>query len=99
MQKVLEHFNMQKGKSLSTLLPTYLKLSKDDCPKFDEEKAAMAKVPYALACGSLMYTMVAMRPDIAYAMGVVSKFMSNPGKKHWEAVKSILRYLNGTMDR
>ena len=41
MHKVLERFNMQKGKSISTPLPAYLKLSKDDCPKFDEEKAEM----------------------------------------------------------
>ncbi|MCO5556931.1 hypothetical protein L7F22_010486 [Adiantum nelumboides] len=58
----------------------------------------MAKIPYASACGSLMYAMVATRPDIAYAVGVVSRFMSNPGKKHWEAVKGVLRYLNGTKD-
>ncbi|MCO5564617.1 hypothetical protein L7F22_018282 [Adiantum nelumboides] len=59
----------------------------------------MAKIPYASACGSLMYAMVATRPDIAHAVGVVSRFMSNPGKKHWDAVKSILRYLSGTADR
>ncbi|MCO5608121.1 hypothetical protein L7F22_062326 [Adiantum nelumboides] len=88
-----------KGKALSTPLPAYLKLSKNDCPKSVEEKAEMAKIPYASACGSLMYAMVATRPDIAHAVGVVSKFMSNPGKKHWDAVKSILRYLSGTADR
>ena len=99
VHKVLEHFSMQSGRSLSTLFPAYLKLSKDDCPKSDEDKAAMAKVPYALACGGLMYTMVATRPDITYVVGVVNRFMSNPGKKHWEAVKSILRYLSGTTDR
>ena len=58
----------------------------------------MAKVPYASAVGSLMYAMVATRPDIAYAVGIVSRFMSNPGKKHWDAVKTILRYLSGTSD-
>ncbi|MCO5572010.1 hypothetical protein L7F22_025761 [Adiantum nelumboides] len=97
--KVLDRFNMQKGKALSTPLHAYLKLSKNDCPKSVEEKAEMAKIPYASACGSLMYAMMAMRPDIAHAVGVVSKFMSNPGKKHWDAVKSILRYLSGTTDR
>ena len=55
VQKVLEHFNMQKGKALTTPLPTYLKLSKDDCPKLIEEKATMAKIPYASACGSVMH--------------------------------------------
>ena len=98
VQKVHQRFNMQKGKALSTPLPAYLKLSKDDCPKSVEEKATLAKIPYASACGSLMYAMVATRLDIAYAVGVVSWYMSNPRKKHWEAIKSILKYLSGTMD-
>ena len=56
----------------------------------------MSKVPYSSAVGSLMYAMICTRPDIAYAVGVVSRYMSNPGKKHWEAVKGIMRYLIGT---
>jgi hypothetical protein len=47
----------------------------------------MSKVPYASAIGSLMYAMVCTRPDIAHAVGVVSRYMSNPGKQHWETVK------------
>lgn len=74
---------------MSNPLPAYGKLSKDDSPKLDAEKVEMAKVPYALAIGSLMYLMVATRPDIAFAVGVVSRFMLNLGKKHWEAVKCI----------
>ena len=42
-----------------------------------------------------MYAMICTRPDIAHAVGVVSRFMSNPGKEHWEAVKWIFRYLKG----
>ena len=56
----------------------------------------MAKVPYSSACGSLMYAMICTRPDIAYAVGVVNRYMENPGKKHWEVVKGIMRYLKGT---
>ena len=37
-----------------------------------------------------------MRLDVAHAIGVVSRFLSNPGKDHWEAVKWILCYLRGT---
>ena len=58
----------------------------------------MAKVPYALAIGSLMYVMVCIRQDIAHVVGAVSRFMPNPGKQHWEAVKWILRYLWGTTE-
>lgn len=96
---MLEHSNMQKGKSISTPLLAYLKLSKDDYPKYNEEKAQMAKIPYTLACGSLMYAIIATRSDIAFVVGVVSRYMSNPGKKHWDAVKLILRYFSGTADR
>ena len=53
-------------------------------------------MPYVLAVGSLMYVMVCTRPNIAHAVGVVSKFLSNLGKEHWVAVKWILRYLRGT---
>ncbi|CAN0875048.1 Retrovirus-related Pol polyprotein from transposon TNT 1-94, partial [Linum grandiflorum] len=45
-----------------------------------------------------MYAMVCTRPDIAHAVGVVSRFLSNPGKEHWAAVKWILRYLRGDID-
>ena len=58
----------------------------------------MSKVPYEHAVDSLMYLMVCTRPDLALSMGKVSRYMSNPGKVHWEAVKWILRYLKGTKD-
>ena len=45
---------------------------------------------------SLMYAMVCTRPDIAYAVGVVSRYMADPRREHWEAVKWLLRYLKGT---
>ncbi|GJW87087.1 retrovirus-related pol polyprotein from transposon TNT 1-94 [Tanacetum coccineum] len=46
---------------------------------------------------SVMYAMMCTRPDIAHAVRVVSRFMSNPGKEHWEAVRWLLRYLKGTL--
>ena len=58
----------------------------------------MSKVPYASAIGNLMYAMLCTRLDIAHAVGIVSKFMSRPGKQHWEVVKWILRYLRGSSD-
>ena len=56
----------------------------------------MSKVPYSSAFGILMYAMVCTRPDIAHAVGVVSRYMNNPGKEHWKEVQWILRYLRGT---
>jgi ATP-binding cassette subfamily B (MDR/TAP) protein 1 len=63
-------------------------------PKGDHMKS----VPYAPTVGSLMYAMVATQPDIAHAVGVVSRFMHNPGRPHWNAVKHMFRYLVGTQD-
>ena len=58
----------------------------------------MSKVPYANAVGCLMYLMVCTRPDISHAVSVVSRFMANPSKEHWNAVKWIFRYLTCTRD-
>ncbi|KAE8692332.1 hypothetical protein F3Y22_tig00110840pilonHSYRG00095 [Hibiscus syriacus] len=67
-------------------------------PKDDAEREYMSKVPYASDVGSLMYAMVCTRPDISQAVGVVSRYMHDPGKEHWEAVKWILRYILNTVD-
>ena len=56
----------------------------------------MRRVPYREAIGSLMYCAVATRPDIAFPFGLLSQFLENPGRIHWEAVKRIFRYLAGT---
>ncbi|KAJ0797294.1 putative RNA-directed DNA polymerase [Helianthus annuus] len=96
IEKVLRRFNMDKAKSVSSPLTPNFKLTDKDCPSSKEEIEDMDKVPYASAVGSLMYAMVCTRPDIAHAVGVVSRFLSNPGKKHWEAVKWIFRYLRGS---
>jgi len=45
-----------------------------------------------------MQVMVTSRPDIAFAVGLVSRFISQPRQSHWEAVKQIMRYLKGTID-
>ena len=46
--------------------------------------------------GSLMYAMVCTRPYIAHVVGVMKRYMNNPGKENWKAVQWILRYLKGT---
>ncbi|KAH9669264.1 hypothetical protein KPL70_021723 [Citrus sinensis] len=58
----------------------------------------MSRVPYASAVGSLMFAMICTRPDIAQAVGAVSRYMANPGREHWITVKRILRYIRGTSD-
>ncbi|KAE8710415.1 Retrovirus-related Pol polyprotein from transposon TNT 1-94 [Hibiscus syriacus] len=92
-------FNMQDAKPVSTPLGVHFRLSKEQSPKTEEERAHMVKLSYASAIGSPMYVMVCTRPDIAHAVGAVSRYMNNPGKVHLEAVKWILRYLRGTTNK
>ena len=99
IQKVLKIFNMHIAKPVSTPFSSHFKLSKEMCPKTQENMDYMSKVPYASAVGSLIYAMVYTRPDIAHSVGVVSRYMRNPGKEHWMAVKWILRYLRGTTNQ
>ena len=70
---------MENAKFVSTpLLNGHLNLTKEICPKTQEEEDKMSKVPYALDVGSLMYAMVCTRPDIAHVVGVISRYMSHP---------------------
>ncbi|CAM8987567.1 unnamed protein product [Rhodiola kirilowii] len=98
IKKILERFSIQDAKPAKIPLGNQITLSIRDSPKDQEERDYMQKTSYASAIGSLMYAMVCTRPDIAHVVGVVSRFMGNPGKKHWEAVNWILRYLKGTTE-
>ncbi|GJZ18409.1 retrovirus-related pol polyprotein from transposon TNT 1-94 [Tanacetum coccineum] len=98
VQKILNNYRMDNGKSVSVPLGAHFKVSLKDCPSNDWDVERMSKVPYANVVGSLMYLMVCTRPDIAYAVSIVSRYLANPGKNHWEAVKWILKYLKGTAD-
>ena len=98
IRKILERFKMHTCNPIDTPIAKGEGLSLSMCPKTPDKKKEMEKVPYASAVGSLMYAMMCTRPDICYAVGLVSRYQSNPGKKHWMAVKRILRYLKGTMD-
>jgi hypothetical protein len=96
--KVLERFGMADAKPVSTPLADHFRLSLAMCPKTQEEQNYMKNISYSSVVGSLMYAMVCTCSDITQVVGVVNRFMSNPGKQHWDAVKWILRYLKGTPD-
>jgi hypothetical protein len=87
---------MHGSKPVKVPIPIGVKLYPDQCPKTWEEEEDMSHVLYASAVGSLMYAMVCTRTDIAHAVGVLSRYMSKPGKEHWTKVKRVFRYLRGT---
>ena len=98
ISKVLERFNM---KNCSPSVAPILKGDRFDlnqCLKNDFEREHKKNIPYTSAVGSLMYAQVCTRPDIAFAVGVLGRYQSNPSIDHWRAAKKVMRYLQGTKD-
>ena len=93
---MLEKFNIKYSKSVSTSFVRHFRLSKKSCPSTKKENDEMLVISYSSAIGNLMCAMVCTRLDISHTVGVVSRFLANPGKTHWEAVKWIFRYLTET---
>jgi hypothetical protein len=95
IEKVLSQFNMTQCKELDTPASPE-RLTDEDSPTTIEEQMIMKDKPYMNLVGSILYAAITTRPDIAFAVNLVSRFMQNPGEIHWKACKRILRYLSGT---
>ena len=93
MDKVLKRFGMQDCKPVNNLVFMGDKFNLCQCPKNDLETKDLQKIPYASAVGSLMYAHVCMRLDIAYIVGMLGRYLSNPGLDHWKAAKLVMQYL------
>ncbi|KAK4391110.1 Retrovirus-related Pol polyprotein from transposon TNT 1-94 [Sesamum angolense] len=70
----------------------------EQSPKTEAGTEQMKNVPYSNAIGSVMYLMVSTRPDIAYVVSCLSRYMSNAGLPYWETLKWLLMYLNGSVN-
>nr|GEV14485.1 zinc finger, CCHC-type [Tanacetum cinerariifolium] len=88
-------FNSTKiGGSSSTFASTLIDTSKKLMPNNGQ---AVSQLEYFRVIGCLMYAMICTRPDIAFAVGKLSRY-SNPGTQHWQAIQRALKYLKKTMD-
>ena len=96
IDQLLKCFNLQDVKLVTTPLSSGVCLTQDNCPTTNEEKSDMANVLYASLVGALMYTTIGTQPDIAFSVGALSRFLSNPGRHHWKEAKHVLTYLKGT---
>ncbi|KAI3641430.1 hypothetical protein MIR68_000560 [Amoeboaphelidium protococcarum] len=86
--RILKKFDMDKSTPVS--LPMV------ERPEFDVDFEQPDV--YRSVVGSLMYLLVATRPDIAFAVSELSRAVSRPSQRHWQAAKRVLRYLRGTID-
>ena len=98
IDQILARFSMQDSKKGFVPFRVESSLSANQHPKTPAEIERMRGIPYALAVGSLMYAMLCTRPDIYFAVGMVSRYQLEPGEEHWIAVNHILKYLRRTRD-
>ncbi|XP_061368718.1 secreted RxLR effector protein 161-like [Gastrolobium bilobum] len=98
VKKVIRIFEMHLSKLVSTPLGAHFRLKSVSGELSPEETQYMSFVPYSNVVGCLMYAMIGTRPDIAYGVSMISRFMSKPCKEHWSAVKWLLRYFNGSIN-
>jgi hypothetical protein len=82
IKRVMKKFRMHEcTPNASPILKGYT-FNLSQCPKNVLEKKEMESIPYAFVVGSLMHAQVCLRPDIAYAVGTLGRYQSNPGMEH-----------------
>ena len=96
IDKVLHRYSMKNYSLGDTPLTKRNKLSLLQCPKNDLQKEQMKGILYALAVENLIYAQVYTRPDIAYTVEKLDRYLINPGIDHWKTAKKVMKYLQKT---
>ncbi|GJS53398.1 zinc finger, CCHC-type containing protein [Tanacetum coccineum] len=91
IEKVLKKFNYFDCTLVSTPMDTSEKLMTNN-------GYVVSQLEYSKVIGCLMYVMTCTRPDIAFVVGKLSRYTSNPNTQHWQAIQWVLKYLKKTMD-
>ena len=82
INKVLERFWMKDCSPSVAPIVKGDRFNLNQCPKNDLERKQMKNISYALAVRSIMYAQVCTRPNIAFTVGMLGKYRSNPGMDH-----------------
>ncbi|QRW08769.1 Retrovirus-related Pol polyprotein from transposon TNT 1-94 [Ceratobasidium sp. AG-Ba] len=90
IKNLIDHAGLADANPTTIPLPAGTQLERYTGPPVD--------FPYARHIGGILYATLATRPDAAYANQHLSQFNSNPGPKHIAGLKSLFRYLWGTLD-
>lgn len=92
-KKILEKFNFAECKSVSTPI---VKGAESILSGKDSREV---NFPYRQAIGALMYLMLGTRPDLAYTIGYLSRFLEKPSQENIIGVKRVFRYLAGSLNK
>lgn len=90
---IITRFGMNDAKGKSTPISVGTRLTKNGSQELDK-----STYPYMELVGSLLYLAACTRPDIAYSVGALSRYMAHPTQQHWKTAKDIVRYLIATQD-
>ena len=96
IEGIVEKFGLTNARPVSTPMEPGTQLSTDQGPSTTNQLSKMWGIPYAEAVGSVLWPAVVSRPDIAFAIRILSQFIQNPGLAHWEALKWVIVYLVAT---
>ncbi|GJU48249.1 zinc finger, CCHC-type containing protein [Tanacetum coccineum] len=91
IEKILKKSNREDCSPVSTPIDLVDKLKPNTGKPVDQ-------LEYSRAIGGLMFAMTSTRPNIAYAVGRLSRFTSNPSRQYWKAITRVFKYLRCTMN-
>lgn len=95
IQEVLQKYGMSDCKSVKAPMDVNTKFQ---VRENSEETNILTEIPYQEVIGCLLYISQVTRPDISFAINMLSKYNSKPEMQHWLALKRVMRYLKGTQD-
>ena len=91
IKKILKKYNYHDCKHVVTPFDSSVHLF-----PINNDNDIVNQKEYASIIGSLRYATNCIRLDIAYAVGVLSRFTSKPSRDHWQAIERVMKYLSGT---
>jgi hypothetical protein len=94
---ILRDFGFENCNPVSTPMASGARLFASEQPLTPEEREKVAQFPYTAVVGKSMYLSTCSRPDIAYTVRELARFMASYGPEHIAAAKHLLRYLKGTI--
>ncbi len=97
-EHVINRFDLAHVHPRNTPLPVGIILDTNMSPNTDSERQQMSGKPYRPVLGSIMWGQLATRPDLSFAVSLLSRFQANPGIDHWNALTHVIGYIKNTLD-
>jgi hypothetical protein len=96
VEQILSEAKMSECRPAATPLVPGILLSKSTTTMTKDDAMQFIHIPYTRVVGELNFLMRVSRPDIAYAVSTLSRYLSNPNEQHYHQLQHLLRYLRGT---